>query len=193
MKPSNESSGSVIWPSQISSRMPANAAARSASEPAITQRREMRSASRPAGIANRMKGNVSAVCSRPVWPSPTPSSSTATMGAAASAICSADWAARLDQARRLKVAGRRGVVVGGHGKFPERFDSHLIVWPEDDPTHPFPDKLSCKQKTSTRERVEVFHLPSWPGFIRTRALSGASFLLTDSHQTSNRKSCFVSS
>ena len=56
-----------------------------------------------------MKGSVSAVCNNPVWPSPTPSSSTATMGAAASAICSADWAARLDQARRLKVAGRRGV------------------------------------------------------------------------------------
>ena len=30
------------------------------------------------------------------------------MGAAASAICSADCAARLDQASRLKVAGRRG-------------------------------------------------------------------------------------
>ena len=31
--------------------------------------------------------------------------STATMGAAASAICSADWAARFDQANRLKVGG----------------------------------------------------------------------------------------
>ncbi|WP_249169781.1 hypothetical protein [Bradyrhizobium liaoningense] len=30
-----------------------------------------------------------------------------TMGAAASAICSADCAARLDQAKRLKVSGRR--------------------------------------------------------------------------------------
>jgi hypothetical protein len=90
---------------QISARIPASAAARSASEPAISARREMRSASNPAGIANRINGSVSAVCNSPVWPSPTPSISTATIGAAASAICSADCAVRLDQARRLKVGG----------------------------------------------------------------------------------------
>ena len=101
----------LIRLSQISSKIPASAAARIASEPAISQRREKRSASSPEGIANRMNGSVSAVCSRPVWPSPTPSISTATMGAAASAICSADWAARLDQASRLKVLGSCGVSV----------------------------------------------------------------------------------
>jgi hypothetical protein len=67
----------------------------------------MRSARSPAGIAISTNGSVSAVCNNPVSPSPTPSSSTATMGLAASAICSADCAARLDQASRLKVEGRR--------------------------------------------------------------------------------------
>ena len=55
-------------------RIAISAAARNASAPAISRRREMRSASKPAGIANSTNGNVSAVCSRPVWPSPTPSS-----------------------------------------------------------------------------------------------------------------------
>src|SRR6201999_1689961 len=81
------------------------------SAPAISHRRDMRSVRRPAGIANNTKGRVSAVCSRPVWPSPTPSSSTATIGAAASAICSADCADRFDQARRLKVEGSFGVLL----------------------------------------------------------------------------------
>src|SRR4029079_16574627 len=60
-----------------------------------------------------------AVCNRPVWPSPTPSSSTATIGAAASATCSDDWAARLDQARRLKVGGKC-VAAADMICFPER-------------------------------------------------------------------------
>jgi hypothetical protein len=107
MKPESASSGSVSRCSEIISRIASSASARSASEPAISQRREIRSASMPAGIANKMNGSVSAVCNRPVWPSPTPSSNTATMGAAARAICSADCADRLDQARRLKVAGKR--------------------------------------------------------------------------------------
>jgi hypothetical protein len=34
--------------------------------------------------------------------------------------------------------------------FPERFDFHLIVWPEDDPTHPFPDKLLQTKHLHTR-------------------------------------------
>ena len=70
--------------------------------------------------------DVSAVCNRPVWPSPTPRISTATIGAAASAICSADCAARLDQASRLKVAGKRVVSVArvGHGGTPERSIDH---------------------------------------------------------------------
>src|SRR3954468_15138972 len=137
MKPSNDSRGSVISLNQISRRIPANAAARSASEPAISQRREMRSASSPAGIANRMNGSVSAVCNRPVWPSPTPSSSTATMGAAASAICSADCAARLDQARRLKVVGRLDASVD-MARFPEiRSDANFHS--QDAETHPLPD------------------------------------------------------
>src|SRR4051812_18589774 len=71
---------------------------------------------RPAGIAKRTKGKVSAVCSNPVSPSPAPSSSTATIGAAASATCSADCAARLDQARRVKAGDSLsccGGVTGG--------------------------------------------------------------------------------
>ena len=47
------------------------------------------------------------------------------IGAAASAICSADWAARSDQARRLKVWGRWVVVVADMGGFPDLlFDRH---------------------------------------------------------------------
>ena len=83
----------------------ANAAARSASAPAINLRREMWSASSPAGIANRMKGSVSAVCNSPVWPSPTPSSSTATIGAAWRLICSADCADQVGPGEAVE--GRR--------------------------------------------------------------------------------------
>ena len=72
---------------------------------AISRRRAIRSAKRPAGMANSTNGKVSAVWSRPVSPSPAPSTSTATIGAAASATCSADWATRFDHARRLKVFG----------------------------------------------------------------------------------------
>jgi hypothetical protein len=31
-------------------------------------------------------------------------------------------------------------------EFPDRFDSHLIVLPKDDPTHPFSDKAGRKKK-----------------------------------------------
>src|ERR1700710_2078729 len=99
----------------------------------------MRSASNPAGIANRMNGSVSAVCNRPVWPSPTPSISTATIGAAASAICSADWAARLDQARRLKVGGRRVVLKADMAGFPE-IVARAWLGPQEGQTHPVPDR-----------------------------------------------------
>jgi hypothetical protein len=30
--------------------------------------------------------------------------------------------------------------------FPEGFDFHLIVRPEDDPTHPFPDKAQTEER-----------------------------------------------
>src|SRR5689334_25330130 len=89
----------------MSAKVASRAAALSASAPAISRRRDRRSAIRPAGMANSTNGRVSTVCSRPVWPSPAPSASTATIGAAASATCSADCAARLDQARRLKLEG----------------------------------------------------------------------------------------
>src|SRR5258706_1323705 len=65
----------------------------------------MRSASRPAGIDISRNGRVWAVCRTPVAPAPAPSVSTATMGAAARPICSADCAARLDHARRLNADG----------------------------------------------------------------------------------------
>src|SRR5665647_3446394 len=68
MKPDSASRGRVKRFSPISMRIASSAAARNASAPAISRRREMRSASSPAGIANRMNGNVSAVCSRPAKP-----------------------------------------------------------------------------------------------------------------------------
>ena len=55
-KPSSASSGSVISPSQIAAGSPRSAAARSASAPAISQRREIRSASRPAGNREQDEG-----------------------------------------------------------------------------------------------------------------------------------------
>src|SRR5436189_132722 len=56
-------------------------------------------------MANRTNGKVRAVCSRPVWPSPAPNSSTATIGAAASATCSADCARSADRmAERYRAA-----------------------------------------------------------------------------------------
>src|SRR5580704_7241900 len=60
----------------------------------------MRSARTPAGIDISRNGSVCAVCKIPVAPSVAPSASTAT-------ICAADCAARLDQAKRWKVGGRR--------------------------------------------------------------------------------------
>src|SRR5262249_44576444 len=103
--PSNPRSGSVSQPSCTSARAAASASARSASAEAMNRRREMRSASTPAGIDSTRNGSVCAVCKRPVSPAPAPSAITATMGAAARAICSADCAARFDHASRLKPAG----------------------------------------------------------------------------------------
>jgi hypothetical protein len=61
------------------------------------------------------------------------------MGLAASAICSADCAARLDQASRLKVEGRRPVWSGDMVRFPwSRLTDN--VGPQGIQTHPFPDK-----------------------------------------------------
>src|SRR5438046_2546886 len=108
MKPSSASSGSVNRFRCASVRTPASESARSASAPAMSRRREARSASTPAGIESRRNGSVCAVCNSPVAPAPAPSASTATMGAAARPLCSADCAARLDHASRLKLAGSRG-------------------------------------------------------------------------------------
>src|SRR5437763_10198135 len=76
--------------------MVASATARSASALAISERREIRSASRPAGIANSTKGNVSAVCRTPVWPSATPSvKSLAEANASVALPASSRWWRRL--------------------------------------------------------------------------------------------------
>src|SRR5262249_20069515 len=66
----------------------------------------------PAGKESSRNGSVCAIWSSPVVPAPAPRASTATIGAAARPICSADWAARLDQARRVNAAGSRSEVVG---------------------------------------------------------------------------------
>ena len=76
--------------------------ARTASAAAMRRRRGMRSASTPAGMARSRNGSVAAVWRKPVSPAPAPSASTATSGAAARPICSADCAARFDHARRGK-------------------------------------------------------------------------------------------
>src|SRR5579875_3728260 len=87
--------------------MAASEAARRASAAVMRRQREARSASMPAGSASSRNGSVCAVWSKPVSPAPAPKASTAMMGAAARPICSADCAARLDQARRLKAGDRR--------------------------------------------------------------------------------------
>src|SRR5882724_515360 len=104
-KPSSASRGSVSRPRGASASTPASASARSASAPAISRGRDIRSASTPAGTESTRNGSVCAVCSRPVSPAPAPRTSTAIMGAAASATCSADCAARLDHASRLNADG----------------------------------------------------------------------------------------
>ena len=149
MKPSAASQGKVIRSDTIRNRIASRAMARSDSAPAIRRRRDMRSANRPAGIANSTKGRVSAVCNSPVAPSPTPSSSTATIGAAASAICSADCAARLDQARRLKVGGRRGISRAG-------MEDSLMALPDiiglmAGPSHPLSDKRGLMASSGYRK------------------------------------------
>ena len=104
--PRKASSGHVTRPDCTKHRMARSDAARSPSDQTIRRGREMRSASRPAGIAKSRKGRVSAICNSPTSASRAPSAITATMAAAASAICSADCAARFDQASRTNAEGR---------------------------------------------------------------------------------------
>src|SRR5438477_326439 len=101
----NTGRSSVSRPSGASASTPASASARIASAPAISRGRDIRSASTPAGTESTRNGSVCAVCSRPVSPAPAPRANTAIMGAAASATCSADCAARLDHASRLNADG----------------------------------------------------------------------------------------
>jgi hypothetical protein len=70
-------------------------------------RRERRSAHTPSGIDSNRNGSVCAVCRSPVPRASAPSANTATSGAAARLICSADCAARFDHASRWKTAGNR--------------------------------------------------------------------------------------
>src|SRR6202012_2946830 len=107
---------------------------------------------------NRMKGRVSAVCSRPVWPSPTPSSSTATIGAAASAICSADCADRFDQARRLKVEGKREGSETGIGMLPHGVG--CTMWEEDGLSHPISDN-ACDARVHEAGKATRFPMKRW--------------------------------
>ena len=79
--------------------------ARSASAEAIKRRRDILSASTPAGMDSKRNGSVCAVWSTPVSEAVAPSRSTATRGAAASATCSENCALRLDQARRTNERG----------------------------------------------------------------------------------------
>ncbi len=72
---------------------------------AIKVRRERRSAQTPNGIDSSRNGNVCAVCSKPVSRALAPSANTATSGAAARLICSADCATRFDHASRWNAAG----------------------------------------------------------------------------------------
>ena len=104
-KPST-ASRPIGWPVRVASSSPASDRARRVSAAAISRRRETRSASRPSGIASSRKGRLWAVLSRPIWPGPACSSSTATMGTAARLTCSAACAARLAPARRWTTGGR---------------------------------------------------------------------------------------
>jgi hypothetical protein len=38
-------------------------------------------------------------------------------------------------------------------EFPDKFDTHLIVRPNDDPTHPFPDKAQKRDAKKKARRV----------------------------------------
>jgi hypothetical protein len=104
MKPSTAIQRMDNCPANASSTSPSSDAARSASAPISSRRRELRSASKPAGMDSSRNGSDCAADSNPVCVAPAPSVSTATIGTAARVICSADWAARLDQARRVKAA-----------------------------------------------------------------------------------------
>jgi hypothetical protein len=100
----------------ISASNNTKAKARSVSASAIKRVREVRSANRPSGIDSSKNGNDWMEASKPISPGPALSKSTATMGTAARLSCSADWASKLDQARRRKEADRATDMQGALNK-----------------------------------------------------------------------------
>ena len=84
----------------MASNRPTKDAVRKPSAQAINCLREIRSASRPSGIASSKNGSVWKAARNPISPGPAFNANTATMGTAARLTCSADCAARLAQARR---------------------------------------------------------------------------------------------
>ena len=105
-KPSTPSAARFSRPTTSNPATANKANARTASAPAIRARLGHRSASMPIGMANSTNGSVSATCSQLAVLASACRVSTATIGMAASAICSADCAARLEPASRLKPGGR---------------------------------------------------------------------------------------
>src|SRR5258706_6311828 len=105
MNPRIASQPIVRWPVAPSSTSANNDTARNASAATINRGRDIRSARMPAGIDNSRYGSVCAAVINPVSAGPAPSASTATIGMAARLICSADWAARFDQARKTNGRG----------------------------------------------------------------------------------------
>jgi hypothetical protein len=80
------------------------AKARSDSAKIIKRLREVRSANKPKGMDSSKKGKDWTEATNPISPGPACSKSTATIGTAAKLSCSADWANKLDQAKRRKEA-----------------------------------------------------------------------------------------
>jgi hypothetical protein len=70
----------------------------------IKRFREVRSAKSPNGMDKIKKGKDWMEANKPISPGPACKSKTATMGTAAKLSCSADWANKLDQAKRRKEA-----------------------------------------------------------------------------------------
>src|ERR1700682_4041068 len=153
-KPSRASSGSVSRPNQISRSVASSAAARNASAPAITARREKRSASSPAGIANRMNGSVSAVCNRPVWPSPTPSSKHRHDGRCGQRDLLGGLGGKVRPGEAVEGRGELVVLNLGHGaSCALLFATWELRRPE--PTR-FPISCAAKKSLRSREREEAF-------------------------------------
>src|ERR1700744_5898702 len=105
--PSAASQGNVNSCEITSNSTLSMAITRMPSASAIRVRRERRSAQTPSGIDSNRKGKVWAVCSKPVSRALAPSANTATSGAAARLIYSADCATRFDHASRWNAAGKR--------------------------------------------------------------------------------------